>query len=58
MHQMKKRKIQISMTKENQSYENAVYERFNGIFKGVFYFNRYYASTELARLETKNAIKT
>jgi transposase InsO family protein len=55
---LKRRKIQISMTEEKHCYENAVAERVNGILKDEFYLDQCFANTELARLATKNAIKT
>jgi len=56
VNELKKQGIQISMTKEKHCYENAIAERVNGILKDEFYLNQCFASTELARLTTKNAI--
>lgn len=56
VNELKKRKIQISMTEENHCYENAIAERVNGILKDEFYLDQCFFSTELAQKATKNAI--
>lgn len=57
VNELKKRKIDISMTEENHCYENAVAERVNGILKDEFYLDQCFFSTRLAKKATKNAIK-
>lgn len=57
VNELKKRKIDISMTEENHCYENAVAERVNGILKDEFYLDQCFFSTRLAKIATKNAIK-
>ena len=56
-NELKKKKIQISMTEENHCYENALAERVNGILKDEFYLDQTFASVEEAKRATKNAIK-
>ncbi|MAZ72729.1 MAG: hypothetical protein CMC70_06245 [Flavobacteriaceae bacterium] len=56
-NELKKKKIQISMTEENHCYENALAERVNGILKDEFYLDQTFASVEEAMRATKNAIK-
>ncbi len=57
VNELKKKGIKISMTEEKHCYENAVAERVNGIIKDEFYLDQCFATTELAKLATKNAIK-
>lgn len=57
VNELKKRKIDISMTEENHCYENAVAERVNGILKDEFYLDQCFFSTRIAKKATKNAIK-
>jgi len=57
VNELKKRKINISMTEENHCYENAVAERVNGILKDEFYLDQCFFSTDLACKATKNAIE-
>jgi len=54
--ELKKRKIEISMTEENHCYENAVAERVNGILKDEFYLDQCFFNTSHAKNATKNAI--
>jgi transposase InsO family protein len=56
-NELKRRKINISMTEENHCYENAMAERVNGILKNEFYLDQTFASVEEAKWATKNAIK-
>jgi putative transposase len=55
--ELKKRKIQISMTEENHCYENAIAERVNGILKDEFYLDQCFFTTGHASRATKNAIQ-
>ena len=55
--ELKKHKVEISMTEENHCYENAVAERVNGILKDEFYLDQCFFDTEKAKLATKSAIK-
>lgn len=55
--ELKRRKINISMTEENHCYENAMAERVNGILKDEFYLDQTFASVAEAQWATKNAIK-
>lgn len=57
VEELKKHKINISMTEENHCYENAIAERVNGILKDEFYLDQCFFSTEHACKATKNAIK-
>jgi transposase InsO family protein len=57
VNELKKHKINISMTEENHCYENAIAERVNGILKDEFYLDQCFFSTEHACKATKNAIK-
>jgi len=57
VNELKKHKINISMTQENHCYENAIAERVNGILKDEFYLDQCFFSTEYACKATKNAIK-
>ncbi|HEY4784503.1 MAG TPA: IS3 family transposase [Bacteroidales bacterium] len=57
VNELKKHKINISMTQENHCYENAIAERVNGILKDEFYLDQCFFSTEHACKATKNAIK-
>lgn len=57
VNELKKYKIDISMTEENHCYENAIAERVNGILKDEFYLDQCFFSTEHACDATKNAIK-
>ncbi len=54
--ELKKCKIEISMTEENHCYENAVAERVNGILKDEFYLDQCFFNTGHAKNATKNAI--
>ena len=54
--ELKKNKINISMTEENHCYENAVAERVNGILKDEFYLDQCFFNTSHAKIATKNAI--
>ena len=55
--ELKKHKIQISMTEENLCYENALAERVNGILKDEFYLDQCFFSTYHACKATKNAVE-
>lgn len=55
--ELKRRKINISMTEENHCYENALVERVYGILKDEFYLDQTFASVAEAQWATKNAIK-
>ena len=55
--ELKKHKIQISMTEENHCYENALAERVNGILKDEFYLDQCFFSTYHACKATKNAVE-
>jgi putative transposase len=55
--ELKKRKIDISMTEEKHCYENAVAERVNGILKDEFYLDQCFFSIENACKAAKNAIQ-
>ncbi len=55
--ELKRKKIDISMTEENHCYENALAERVNGILKDEFYLDQTFASVVQAKKATKNAIK-
>jgi transposase InsO family protein len=57
VNELKKHKVEISMTEENHCYENAVAERVNGILKDEFYLDQCFFDTEKAKLATKSAIK-
>jgi len=57
VNELKKYKVEISMTEENHCYENAVAERVNGILKDEFYLDQCFFDTEKAKLATKSAIK-
>lgn len=54
---LKKSNIKISMTEENHCYENAMAERVNGILKDEFYLDQSFASVNLARKASQNAIE-
>ncbi len=56
-NELKRKKIDISMTEENHCYENAIAERVNGILKDEFYLDQTFASPAQAKRATKNAIK-
>ncbi len=56
-NELKRKKIEISMTEENHCYENALAERVNGILKDEFYLDQTFASVQEAKRATKNAIK-
>jgi len=56
VYELKKHKINISMTEENHCYENAMAERVNGILKDEFYLDQVFFSTQHAIMATKNAI--
>jgi transposase InsO family protein len=53
---LKRNKIDISMTKENHCYENAMAERVNGILKDEFYLDQTFTNVAHAKRATKNAI--
>jgi putative transposase len=55
-NELKKKKIDISMTQENHCYENAIAERVNGILKDEFYLDQTFYSIAQAKKATKNAI--
>ncbi len=57
VNELKKYKINISMTEENHCYENAIAERVNGILKDEFYLDQCFFSTDHACIAAKNAIK-
>jgi transposase InsO family protein len=57
VNELKRHKINISMTQKNHCYENAIAERVNGILKDEFYLDQCFFSTEHACKATKNAIK-
>ncbi|WP_418888300.1 integrase core domain-containing protein [Maribacter arcticus] len=50
---MKRKKIEISMTEENNCYENALAERVNGILKDEFYLDQTFTSVVHAKKRTK-----
>ena len=54
---LKRKKINISMTEENNCYENALAERVNGILKDEFYLDQTFMNTEHDKRTVKNAIK-
>ena len=54
---LERKKIEISMTKENHCYENAMAERVNGILKDEFYLDQTFTSVVHAKKAAKNAIK-
>jgi len=56
-NELKRKKIDISMTEENHCYENALAERVNGILKDEFYLDQTFASVVQAKKAAKNAIK-
>jgi transposase InsO family protein len=56
VQELKKHKINISMTEENHCYENAMAERVNGILKDEFYLDQVFFSTEHAKIAAQNAI--
>lgn len=56
VNQLKKNRIQISMTEENHCYENAVAERVNGILKSEFYLDECFTNTLTAKKAAKCAI--
>jgi len=56
-NELKRKKIEISMTEDNHCYENALAERVNGILKDEFYLDQTFASLEEAKRAAKNAIK-
>jgi transposase InsO family protein len=55
--QLKKYRMQISMTEENHCYENAMAERVNGILKDEFYLDQCFMNVKLAKAASKNAIR-
>jgi putative transposase len=57
VNELKRHKVEISMTEENHCYENAVAERVNGILKDEFYLDQCFFDTEKAKLATKSAIE-
>ena len=52
----KRKKIDISMTKDNHCYENAMAERVNGILKDEFYIDQTFMNVAHAKRAAKNAI--
>jgi putative transposase len=56
-NELRRNKINISMTEENHCYENAMAERVNGILKDEFYLDQTFTSMTQAKRATKNAIK-
>jgi putative transposase len=54
--ELKKHKIEISMTEENHCYKNAIAERVNGILKDEFYLDQCFFTTDHASKATKSAI--
>lgn len=56
-NELKRKKIDISMTEDNHCYENAIAERVNGILKDEFYLDQTFTSVVHAKKATKNAIK-
>tara|TARA_R100001369_G_scaffold89728_2_gene127716 strand:+ start:733 stop:978 length:246 start_codon:yes stop_codon:yes gene_type:complete len=57
MEVLKRKKIDISITKENHCYENAMAERVNEILKDEFYHDQTFNSLTHAKSATKNKIK-
>ena len=55
--ELKKHKVNISMTQENHCYENAMAERVNGILKDEFYLDQCFSNLSLAREACESAIK-
>ncbi|WP_289046169.1 integrase core domain-containing protein [uncultured Olleya sp.] len=53
---LKRKKKDISMTKENHCYENAMAERANGILKDEFYLDQTFDNLTHAMRAAKNAI--
>jgi transposase InsO family protein len=53
---LKRKKIDINMTEENHSYENAMAERVNVILKDEFYLDQTFANLAQAKRAAKNAI--
>ena len=56
-NELKRKKIDISMTEDNHCYENAIAERVNGILKDEFYLDQTFFSVIHAKKAAKNAIK-
>ena len=56
-NELKRKKIDISMTEDNHCYENAIAERVNGILKDEFYLDQTFFSVVHAKKAAKNAIK-
>jgi transposase InsO family protein len=54
---LKKHHVKISMTEENNCYENAMAERVNGILKDEFYLDQSFEKLKLACGACENAIK-
>ncbi len=54
---LQRNNINISMTKENHCYENAMAERVNGILKDEFYLDQTFTDLAHAKRAAKNAIK-
>jgi len=50
---LKRKKINISMTEENHSYENALAERVNGILKDEFYLDQTFINVAHAKRAAK-----
>lgn len=57
VNELKKKKINISMTEENHCYENAIAERVNGILKDEFYLDQNFFDVKHAQRAAKSAIK-
>jgi putative transposase len=53
---LKIKKIDISMTEENNCYENAIAEHVNGILKDEFYLDQTFANAAYTKRAAKNAI--
>ena len=56
-NELKRKKIDISMTEDNHCYENAIAERVNGILKDEFYLDQTFFGVVHAKKAAKNAIK-
>jgi putative transposase len=54
---LKRKKIDTSITEENNCYENAMAERVNGILKDEFYLDQTFAKVAHAKRAAKNTIK-
>ncbi len=56
-NELKRKKIDMSMTEGNHCYENAIAERVNGMLKDEFYLNQTFFSVVHAKKAAKNPIK-